>query len=120
MLVRAGYADSRADMRQPDLQRLYREINRDSFQGKLPDIPVRYGDLTKDDAYGITHFSKEIPYGMEVDRKSVRTESFAMDVIRHESCHIATIHEVKQRKEDPHGATFAECMSRVQDNEKEE
>lgn len=120
MLVRVGYADSRAEVRQPDLQRLYREVNRDSFQGKLPDIPVSWGDLTKDDAYGITHFDKEMPYGMEVDRKSVRTESFAMDVIRHESCHIATIHEVKRRKEDPHGATFVECMSRVQDGEKEE
>ena len=116
----AGYADSRSGLHQTDLQRLYREVNRDSFAGKLPDVPVTWGDLTKDDAYGITHFDKEMPYGMEVDRKSVRSESFALDVIRHESCHIATIHEVKQRKEDPHGTTFADCMSRIQESEKDE
>ncbi|HJZ64145.1 MAG TPA: SprT-like domain-containing protein [Candidatus Acidoferrum sp.] len=116
----AGYADSRSALHQTDLQRLYREVNRDSFAGKLPDVPVTWGDLTKDDAYGITHFDKEVPYGMEVDRKSVHSESFALDVIRHESCHIATIHEMKQRKEDPHGSTFANCMSRIQENEKEE
>src|SRR5215475_2970123 len=116
----AGYAESRSVRPTTDLQRLYRQVNHDSFAGKLPDVPVRWGDLSEDDAYGITHFNKEIPYGMEVDRRSVHSESFALDVIRHESCHIATIHEVKQRKEDPHGATFAECMSRVQENEKEE
>lgn len=114
----AGYADSRAELRQTDLHRLYQDINQESFDGKLPDIPVRWGDLSKDDAYGITHFDKEVPYSMELDRRSVRSESFALDVIRHESCHIATIHEVKRLKEDPHGRTFAECMSRIQENEK--
>jgi predicted SprT family Zn-dependent metalloprotease len=114
----AGYADSRAELRQTDLHRLYQDVNQESFDGKLPDIPVRWGDLSKDDAYGITHFDREVPYSMELDRRSVRSESFALDVIRHESCHIATIHEVKRRKEDPHGATFAECMSKIQENEK--
>ena len=113
----ASYADSHDLFRQTDLHRLYQNVNQTSFEGKLPDVPVRWGDLSKDDSYGITHFNKEVPYSMELDRQTVRSESFALDVIRHESCHIATIHEVKRLKEDPHGATFAECMSRIQSSE---
>ncbi|HWZ99344.1 MAG TPA: SprT-like domain-containing protein [Candidatus Dormibacteraeota bacterium] len=116
----AGYADSRTDSRQMDLHRFYQQVNQESFEGKLPDVPVRWGDLTKDDAYGITHFKNELPISMEVDRASVRSESFALDVIRHESCHIATIHEANRLKEDKHGATFAACMARIQENEKED
>jgi hypothetical protein len=78
---------------------------------------VRWGDLSKDDAYGITHFDNGVPSSMELDRRSVRSASFALDVIRHESCHIATIKETKRLKEDPHGATFAACMARIQENE---
>jgi predicted SprT family Zn-dependent metalloprotease len=100
-----------------DLHRFYQQVNQESFEGKLPDVPVRWGDLTKDDAYGITHFKNELPISMEVDRASVRSESFALDVIRHESCHIATIHEANRLKEDKHGATFAACMARIQENE---
>ncbi len=111
------YAASREQGRQIDLQHLYKEINQESFEGKLPDVPVSWGDLSKDDAYGITHFDKGTPYLMEVDRQSVRSESFALDVIRHESCHIATNREVKRLKEDPHGATFAACMAKIQENE---
>ena len=108
------YAASREQLRQPDLQRLYHEINQESFEGKLPDVPVSWSDLTKDDAYGVTHFEKGVPYSIEVDRQSVKSESFAMDVLRHESCHIATIREAKRKHEDQHGPTFAACMSRVQ------
>jgi predicted SprT family Zn-dependent metalloprotease len=114
----AGYADSHAVVRQMDLHLLYQQVNHESFEGKLPDVPVRWSDLTKDDSYGITHFKNEVPYSMEVDRASVKSESFALDVIRHESCHIATIHEAKRLKEDRHGATFAACMDRIQENEK--
>jgi len=53
--------------------------------------------LTKDDAYGVTHFEKGVPYSIEVDRQSVKSESFAMDVLRHESCHVATIKEAKRK-----------------------
>ena len=111
----AGYADSRSEIRQADLQRFYQQVNQESFAGKLPEVTVSWGDLNKDDAYGITHFKKEVAYSMEIDRKSVKTESFALDVIRHESCHIATIHEVKRLKEDAHGAAFAACMERIQE-----
>lgn len=110
----AGLANSHETL---DLHRLYLEVNRASFSGKLPDVPVSFGDLTKDDAYGVTHFDKEVPYAMEIDRQSVHTESFARDVIRHESCHIATIHEAKRLHEDQHGSSFASCMARIQDNE---
>ena len=120
VLGRSGYAHSHiadASVGQPDLHRLYVEINGASFAGKLPDVPVRWGDLTKDDAYGVTHFDKDVPYAMEIDRQSVHTESFARDVIRHESCHIATIREAKRLREDQHGASFVACMARVQDSE---
>jgi predicted SprT family Zn-dependent metalloprotease len=113
----AEYASSRAMLQQADLQRLYGQVNHESFAGKLPQVPVIWGDLTKDDAYGITHFQNEIPLSMEVDRKSVQSESFALDVIRHESCHIATIHEANRLKEDKHGASFAACMARIQETE---
>jgi predicted SprT family Zn-dependent metalloprotease len=104
-------------IQQADLQRLYGQVNRESFDGKLPKIPVSWGDLTQDDAFGITHFKNEVPLSMEVDRRSVQSESFALDVIRHESCHIATIHEANRLKEDKHGAAFAACMSRIQETE---
>ena len=106
------------EIAQEDLQQFYQEINRESFAGKLPDVPVRWGDLTADDAYGITHFQSGVPYAMELDRQTVKSKSFALDVIRHESCHIATNGEAKRRKENPHGATFVACMARIQDSEK--
>lgn len=111
----AGHAAPREQALPMDLHQFYQDVNRESFEGKLPDVPVRWGDLSRDDAYGITHFDKGMPYLMEVDRQSVRSESFAMDVIRHESCHIATNREVKRLKEDPHGATFAACMAKIQE-----
>jgi predicted SprT family Zn-dependent metalloprotease len=117
LLGGAEHASSRTMLQQADLQRLYGQVNRESFSGKLPQVPVNWGDLTKDDAYGVTHFKNEIPLSMEVDRRSVQSESFALDVIRHESCHIATIHEANRLKEDKHGATFAACMSRIQETE---
>jgi predicted SprT family Zn-dependent metalloprotease len=117
LLGGAEHASSRTMIQQADLQRLYGQVNRESFAGKLPQVPVSWGDLTKDDAYGITHFQNEVPLSMEVDRRSVQSESFALDVIRHESCHIATIHEVNRLKEDKHGAAFAACMSRIQETE---
>jgi predicted SprT family Zn-dependent metalloprotease len=121
LLGRSGYAHSRGVLHETlvpaDLHRIYLEVNRASFSGKLPDVPVTWGDLTKDDAYGITHFEKEVPYAIEIDRQSVHSESFARDVIRHESCHIATIREAKRLREDQHGATFSSCMARVQDDE---
>ena len=117
LLGRSGYAHSHEQLGQSDLHRIYGEVNRASFAGKLPDVPVTWGDLTKDDAYGITHFEKDVPYAMEIDRQSVHTESFARDVIRHESCHIATIREAKRLHEDQHGATVSSCMARVKDDE---
>jgi len=99
----AEHAASREQVQQVDLQRLYQEVNHDSFAGSLPNVPVRWSDLTKDDAYGVTHFDKGVPYAIEVDRQSVKTESFALDVLRHESCHIATIGEAKRRNEDRQG-----------------
>jgi len=118
LLRGTGKAAPREPLRQADLHSLYQEVNRESFDGKLPDLTVSWGDLSKDNAYGITHFDKEVPYSMELDRRTVESESFALDVIRHESCHIVTIHEVKRLKEDPHGATFAACMAKLQDNER--
>jgi predicted SprT family Zn-dependent metalloprotease len=115
-----SYAHSlgvREQLQQEDLQRLYQDINQGSFDGKLPDVPVRWGDLTEADAYGITHFDRDLPYAMELDRKTVSSRSFALDVIRHESCHIATNREAKRRNEDPHGLTFVACMARVQEHE---
>ncbi len=117
ILGSAEHASSRTRLQQEDLQRLYGQVNQESFAGKLPVVAVTWGDLTKDGAYGITHFKNEVPLSMEVDRKSVQTESFALDVIRHESCHIATIHEANRLKEDKHGATFAACMARIQETE---
>jgi hypothetical protein len=107
----------RDEIRNEDLQRFYQDINRASFGGNLPDVPVRWGDLTEADAYGITRFDHGVPYAMELDRETVRSASFALDVIRHESCHIATNGEAKRRGEDPHGATFVACMARIQEDE---
>ena len=109
----ASFAYAGESIQQEDLQRFYQEINHQSFGGKLPEVPVRWSDLTGADAYGITRFDHGVPYAMELDRQTVHSKSFAMDVIRHESCHIATNAEAKRRKEDPHGATFVSCMARI-------
>ena len=114
----AEHAASSEQLQPADLHRFYQEINQESFDGKLPDVPVSWGDLTKDDAYGITHFDHGVPYSIELDRRTVKSGSFALDVIRHESCHIATIREAKRLNEDRHGATFVACMSRIQETEK--
>ena len=116
--TRPGSRDEiRGEIRNRDLQRFYQDINRASFGGNLPDVPVRWGDLTKADAYGITRFDHGVPYVMELDRETVRSASFALDVIRHESCHIASNGEAKRRGEAPHGATFAACMARIQEDD---
>ena len=107
-------------LRQDDLHRFYQSINRESFGGQLPEMPVLWGDLTKNDAYGITRFDRGVPYEMDLDWNTVKSKSFALDVIRHESCHIATNTEAKRRKEGPHGLTFVACMARIQKNERED
>lgn len=114
LMAGSGYALGRERSRPVTLHDLYLQINRESFGGQLPDVPVTWSDLTKDQAYAVTHFDHGVPFSMEIDRATVKSESFALDVIRHEGCHISTLQQVKQRHEDPHGPTFYACMSRIQ------
>ena len=56
ILAGARYAYSREAVRHTDLDTLYQQINRESFEGKLPKVDVTWDDLTAEDAYGITEY----------------------------------------------------------------
>ena len=104
------YARGRELVRQADPHRIYREINRESFDGELPDVPVLWGDLIGD--YGVTLFYPDGAVKIVIDRQSVTSEHQLRETLSHESCHILTRYQVEQTGQDPHGAAFQACMLR--------
>jgi predicted SprT family Zn-dependent metalloprotease len=79
----------------------------------LQDAEVCWGDLTKDEATGMTYFFDDGAVRIEVDRRWVTSESKVREVLDHEACHVATEAAVKEQKSDPHGAIFQKCMQRL-------
>ena len=55
--------------RKTDPQRVYEQINLESFDGELPNVPVVWGDLTGD--YGVTLFFPDGSVKIVIDRQSV-------------------------------------------------
>jgi len=100
----------RERLRQSDPHRVYEQINRESFDGKLPDVSVVWGDLTGD--YGVTLFYIDGSVEIVVDRQSVTSEHQLQETIKHESCHVLSRRLVEQTGQDAHGAAFQECMAR--------
>jgi predicted SprT family Zn-dependent metalloprotease len=108
----AEYSIARERLRKADLHAWYQEINGRFFGGSLQDAEVCWGDLTKDDAEGMTYLFDDGTVRIEVDRRWVTSESKVREVLDHEACHVATEAAVQEQKSDPHGATFQNCMRR--------
>jgi SprT-like family len=104
------YARGRELLRQTDPYRVYKQINRESFDGELPDVPVMWGDLIGD--YGVTLFYPDGSVKIVIDRKSVTSEDQLRETLSHESCHVLTRYQVEQTGQDAHGAAFQACMLR--------
>jgi predicted SprT family Zn-dependent metalloprotease len=102
----ARYAYGREKLRHTDLHAAYAKINRDSFDGSLPDVEVSWANLGAD--YGKT-FDDGGSFRIEIDR-GIKSERELMESMRHESCHVATIEFLSG--EDAHGAKFRDCMKR--------
>jgi hypothetical protein len=104
----ATYSYDRERLRHADLLAWYQQINQEKFGGKLQDAPVEWGDLTEDDANGMTYFYSGGAARIKIDRKTVTSEKRALEVLRHEECHVF----VNRQEAEEHGAMFQECMKR--------
>jgi hypothetical protein len=101
-----SYAVARERLRNADLDGWYAEDNARFFAGELQPVGVRWGDLQKEDALGITRGSAEASE-IVLDRDALTTKADARAVLRHEICHVATWGE-----EPVHGHEFQSCMLR--------
>jgi predicted SprT family Zn-dependent metalloprotease len=108
ILFGARYAYGRERLRHADLHAWYQQINQESFDGKLQDVSVEWGDLSGDDADGMTRFYNDGSATIEIDR-TLTTERQAREVLRHEACHVWVRDGVRV---EMHGAEFRECMRR--------
>jgi hypothetical protein len=106
----ARYAWARETLRDTDPHEIYMQINRKSFDSALPDIPVAWA-YAGEDRYGQKHFYAD-GSDIEIDNQKVLSENFLREVVRHESCHVATRSDVEVSHQDVHGALFEECMKR--------
>ena len=103
-------ARGREFLRQTDPHQVYKQINRESFDGELPDVPVVWGDLIGD--YGVTLFYPDGSVKIVIDRQSVTSEHQLRETLSHESCHVLTHNQVEQTRQDAHGSAFQACMLR--------
>ena len=69
ILLGANYARGREVVRHTDLQALYNQVNRNSFQGALPPATIEWSDIP--DAYGRTIIYVDGGVDIKVDRASV-------------------------------------------------
>ena len=106
ILAGARYAIARESLRDTNLHEIYERINQESFDGKLPNVPVTWDDLAKQDALGITDFDESgKAFSIELDRKEITDADDLRRVLRHEACHVFTGH-----LDDAHGVAWQDCM----------
>jgi predicted SprT family Zn-dependent metalloprotease len=106
----AAYAYDRETVRNADLPELYREMNRNDFQNRLPYAQLRWTELRH--RYGRTTVYEDGTALIEIDRNAVQTRHELVVTLRHEGCHALTYPEAKLRQEDDHGMTWHRCMER--------
>lgn len=80
-------------------------INDGYFGGKLPNVPVQWGDLTLLQDIGIT-LGNETPNQIVLDRKMNPSDKQALMTLLHEECHVATWN----KQLDVHGSLWKKCM----------
>jgi predicted SprT family Zn-dependent metalloprotease len=105
-----GYALGRERLGQADLHAVYQQVNSESFAGGLPDVSVKWSDLSDD--YGVTIFYPDGTAEIELDRASVISEQQLMETMRHEACHVMTHPVVEKTRQPWHGEAFQACMGR--------
>jgi predicted SprT family Zn-dependent metalloprotease len=103
------YAVARERVRSVSLNAVYQQLNRESFQGQLPDAEIVWSDLTE--RKGLTHWMDDGSFKIEIDRATNPSERELLDTVPHEACHIATLPHL-EHGDDVHGAAFQQCMTR--------
>ena len=110
ILLGSRYAYSRESVRNVNLYELYQQINRDSFEAKLPYVSVSWADLSAQNADGITSFDDDDhPVSIELDRQRITSERDLRAVIRHAACHVSVGGKAA------HGSAWQRCMDRFRD-----
>ena len=110
ILLGSRYAYSRESVRNVNLYELYQQINRDSFDAKLPYVSVSWADLSAQNADGITSFDDDDhPVSIELDRQRITSERDLRAVLRHDACHVSVGGKVA------HGSAWQRCMDRFHD-----
>ena len=90
ILLGARYAYSRESFHNANLYERYQQINRESFDAKLPYVSVSWADLSAQNADGITSFDDDDhPVSIELDRQRITSERDLRAVLRHAACHVS-------------------------------
>ena len=107
------YAVGRERLRDPDhLHALYQETNKEFFGGQLRDVELKSHDLSDYEAEGITYQYSGNKFVIVLDPNWSTSEAEALEIMRHESCHVATWDVTDPN--DRHGPPFQECMKRFE------
>jgi len=110
ILLGARYAYSHESVHNVNLYQRYQQINRESFDAKLPYVSVSWADLSSQNADGMTSFDdNDRPVAIELDRRRITSERDLRAVLRHEACHVAVGDKVT------HGSAWQRCMDRFLD-----
>jgi SprT-like family len=110
ILLGARYARSRESFHNANLYERYQQINRESFDAKLPYVSVSWSDLSAQNTDGVTSFDDaDRPVAIELDRQRITSEGDLRDVLRHEACHVSVGEKVA------HGPAWQHCMDRFLD-----
>ena len=107
ILLGTRYAYSRESVHNVNLHERYQQINRESFDARLPYVSVSWADLSAQNADGITSFDDDDhPVSIELDRQRITSERDLRAVLRHEACHVSVGEKVA------HGSAWQRCMDR--------
>ena len=110
ILLGARYAYSHESIHNVNLYERYQQINRESFDNKLPYVSVSWADLSSQNTDGIISFDDhDRPVAIELDRRRITSERDLRAVLRHEACHVAAGEKVT------HGSAWQHCMDRFLD-----
>jgi hypothetical protein len=110
ILLGARHAYSRESIHNVNLYERYQQINRESFDAKLPYVSVSWTDLSSQNADGITSFDdNDRPVSIELDRRRITSERDLRAVLRHEACHVSI------GEKAAHGSAWHQCMDRFLD-----
>jgi hypothetical protein len=110
ILLGARYAYSRESIHYVNLYERYQQINRESFDVKLPYVSVVWTDLSSQNADGITSFDDNgRPVSIELDRRRITSERDLRAVLRHEACHVSV------GEKAAHRSAWQQCMDRFLD-----